>query len=108
MLPLYSLDTKCLFSIQTISLFGLLWSGGTILATPSTKATRTFGALEYNSGAEISVEPRFDTEGRLYVDLLPIVKRDYKFDTYTLKNVSNHFLGETKDTFGTVEIPTEL
>ena len=38
-----------------------------------------------------------DAEGRLYVDLLPIVRRDYKFDTYTLKSVSAHFIGETKD-----------
>ena len=38
-----------------------------------------------------------DAEGRLYVDLLPIVKRDFKFDTYSLKNVSKEFIGETKD-----------
>ena len=54
--------------------------------------------IKWTSAAYKDQEFEFiDTEGRLYVDLLPIVKRDYKFDTYTLKNVSNHFLGETKD-----------
>lgn len=38
-----------------------------------------------------------DSEGRLFIDLLPIVKRDYIFDTYSLKNVSANFLGQTKD-----------
>ena len=38
-----------------------------------------------------------EAEGRLYVDLLPIVKRDYKLNNYSLKTVSDHFLGETKD-----------
>ena len=38
-----------------------------------------------------------DCEGRLYIDLLPVIKRDYNFDTYSLKNVSTHFLGQTKD-----------
>lgn len=36
-------------------------------------------------------------EGRLFVDLLPVVRRDHKFRTYTLKVVSDFFLGETKD-----------
>lgn len=38
-----------------------------------------------------------DAEGRLFIDLLPLVKRDHKFNTYTLKFVSDYFLGETKD-----------
>lgn len=39
-----------------------------------------------------------DVEGILWVDLLPIVKRDYgRFDSYTLKKISTHFLGATKD-----------
>ena len=38
-----------------------------------------------------------DAEGRLFIDLLPLVKRDYKFNTYTLKFVSDYFLGDTKD-----------
>lgn len=38
-----------------------------------------------------------DTEGRLFVDLLPVVRRDYKFENYRLKTISEHFIGETKD-----------
>jgi DNA polymerase elongation subunit (family B) len=38
-----------------------------------------------------------DAEGRLFVDLLPLIKRDYKFSNYKLKTVSTHFLGVTKD-----------
>jgi DNA polymerase delta subunit 1 len=35
--------------------------------------------------------------GRIFIDLLTVVKRDFKFDHYTLDFVSNHFLGSTKD-----------
>lgn len=38
-----------------------------------------------------------DAEGRIFVDLLPVVRRDYKFSNYKLKTVSTFFLGETKD-----------
>ena len=38
-----------------------------------------------------------DTEGRLFVDLLQVVRRDYKFENYRLKTVSEFFIGETKD-----------
>ena len=38
-----------------------------------------------------------DLEGILHVDLLPLVKRDYKFSNYKLKTVSEFFLGDTKD-----------
>lgn len=38
-----------------------------------------------------------DAEGRVFVDLLPLIKRDYKMDNYKLKTISTFFLGETKD-----------
>ena len=38
-----------------------------------------------------------DAEGILHVDLLPLVKRDYKFNNYKLKTVSEFFIGQTKD-----------
>jgi len=38
-----------------------------------------------------------DAEGRLFVDLLPLVRRDFKFNNYKLKTVSEYFLGQTKD-----------
>ena len=39
----------------------------------------------------------FDVEGRVFIDLLPLVKRDYRLDNYRLKTVSTYFLGESKD-----------
>jgi DNA polymerase elongation subunit (family B) len=33
-----------------------------------------------------------DAEGRIFVDLLPLIKRDYKLDNYKLKTVSEYFL----------------
>jgi len=38
-----------------------------------------------------------ETEGRLWIDLLPVIRREYKFSNYKLKTVSTYFLGETKD-----------
>lgn len=38
-----------------------------------------------------------DAEGRLFVDLLPLIKRDYRMSNYKLKTVSEYFLGQTKD-----------
>jgi DNA polymerase elongation subunit (family B) len=38
-----------------------------------------------------------DSHGRLWIDMLPIIKRDYKLENYKLKTVSDNFLGQTKD-----------
>jgi len=38
-----------------------------------------------------------DAPGRLWVDMLPIIQRDYKLENYKLKTVSDFFLGQTKD-----------
>jgi DNA polymerase elongation subunit (family B) len=38
-----------------------------------------------------------DAPGRLWVDMLPIIQRDYKLENYKLKTVSDYFLGQTKD-----------
>lgn len=54
--------------------------------------------IKWSSSAYGTQEFKFiDAEGRLFVDLLPLVKRDYKFDNYKLKTISTFFLGETKD-----------
>jgi DNA polymerase elongation subunit (family B) len=34
--------------------------------------------------------------GRIWVDLLPVIKRDYKFNSYKLGFVADHFLGQQK------------
>jgi DNA polymerase elongation subunit (family B) len=38
-----------------------------------------------------------DVEGRLFVDLMQIIKKDYKLDNYKLKTVSDFFLKDNKD-----------
>ena len=38
-----------------------------------------------------------DTEGRIHIDLLPLIKRDYRMSNYKLSTVSEFFLGNTKD-----------
>ena len=38
-----------------------------------------------------------DAEGRVFVDLLPLIQRDYKFNNYQLKTVSKEILNDTKD-----------
>lgn len=54
--------------------------------------------IKWSSSAYKNQEFSFlDAEGRLYVDLLPLVKRDYKMDNYKLKTISEYFIGQTKD-----------
>lgn len=54
--------------------------------------------IKWSSSAYGTQEFQFlDSEGRLYIDLLPLVKRDFKMDNYKLKTISTYFLGETKD-----------
>jgi len=56
------------------------------------------GTIKWSSSAYKNQEFKFlKLEGRVFVDLLPMVQRDYKFDNYKLKTVSDFFLGETKD-----------
>lgn len=67
---------------------------------------QTFHKYKYGTKEEISWSSSayknqkflfINAEGRLYIDLLPLIKRDYKFANYRLKTVSTFFLGETKD-----------
>ena len=54
--------------------------------------------IKWSSSAYKNQEFQYlDAEGRLFVDLLPLVRRDFKMDSYTLKNISTYFLGESKD-----------
>ena len=54
--------------------------------------------IKWSSSAYGTQEFQFlDAEGRLYIDLLPLVKRDFKMDNYKLKTISTYFLGATKD-----------
>lgn len=54
--------------------------------------------IKWSSKAYGNQEFKFlDTEGRLFIDLFPIIKRDYKLSNYKLKTVATEFIGETKD-----------
>lgn len=54
--------------------------------------------VSWTSSAYQNQEFRFlDVEGRIVIDLLPIVRRDYKLRNYRLATVSSHFLGSSKD-----------
>ena len=55
--------------------------------------------IKWSSSAYKNQEFEFlDAEGRVFVDLLPLVKRDFKFNNYKLKTISEYFLkGDTKD-----------
>ena len=45
-----------------------------------------------------------DTKGRLFLDLLPIIRRDYKLSNYKLKTVTTHFGLPTKDPLTALDI----
>uniref|UniRef100_A0A6C0I7E9 DNA-directed DNA polymerase n=1 Tax=viral metagenome TaxID=1070528 RepID=A0A6C0I7E9_9ZZZZ len=45
-----------------------------------------------------------DAKGRLFLDLLPIIKRDYKLSNYKLKTVTTHFKLPTKDPLTALDI----
>lgn len=49
-----------------------------------------------SSAYGINVMNTLKIAGRISIDLLPIVKRDYKMDTYTLNNVCLHFIKKEK------------
>jgi len=39
----------------------------------------------------------WEMDGRVVLDILPMIRRDYKFASYSLKAVTTFFLGDTKD-----------
>lgn len=54
--------------------------------------------ISWSSSAYKNQEFKFlDCYGILFIDLLPIIKRDFKFDNYRLKTVAEFFTGKTKD-----------
>lgn len=54
--------------------------------------------IKWSSSAYKNQEFQFlDAEGRVYVDLLPLVKRDFKFNNYKLSTIAEHFIGDSKD-----------
>ena len=67
------------------------------LGLPKIKAAE-YREIKWSSSAYACQNFRYlDFEGVLCVDMLPIIKRDYKFNNYKLKTVSDYFLGQSKD-----------
>ena len=54
--------------------------------------------IKWSSSAYKNQEFEFlDAEGRVYVDLLPLIKRDFKFNNYKLSTIAEYFIGQSKD-----------
>jgi DNA polymerase elongation subunit (family B) len=57
----------------------------------------TMSTMKWKSGAYgYNIINILQMEGRISIDMLPIVKRDYRLDKYSLDFVSKTFLGRTK------------
>ena len=54
----------------------------------TTFSSKAYGTKEYK---EITIE------GRVQLDMLMAIQRDYKLSSYSLNSVSAHFLGEQKE-----------
>lgn len=54
--------------------------------------------VKWSSKAFATIDINFiDVEGVLNIDLIEAVRKEYKLDSYTLNNVSKHFLNDQKD-----------
>lgn len=54
--------------------------------------------IVWSSSAYKDQEFQFlDAEGRLFIDLLPLVRRDFSLSNYKLTTISKHLLGSSKD-----------
>lgn len=54
--------------------------------------------IKWESKAFASTDIKYiDVEGILTIDLIEVVRKDYKLDSYSLNSVSRHFLQEEKD-----------
>ena len=61
--------------------------------------------IKWSSSAYQDQEYLFlDAEGRVFVDLLPAIQKDYKLENYKLDTVSEHFLNEKKNDLSVAEI----
>jgi len=84
------------YMVERAKLHGIL-DRFDVWGIPSTKHSPE-KEIKWSSSAYSYQNFRYlDAEGRVFVDMLPVVKREYKFSNYKLKTVSTFFLGETKD-----------
>ena len=65
---------------------------GRLSNSPSTMRTISWSSSAYKN-QDFNI---LEMEGRISIDLLPLIKRDFKLPLYNLGFVSNHFLKKTK------------
>lgn len=65
---------------------------GRLLHEPTVMTSFSWGSSGYGHN-DINI---LEMDGRIMIDLLPIIRRDYKLKLYNLGFVSNFFLGRTK------------
>lgn len=65
---------------------------GRLLNKPTLMYTKVWESRAYGVQS-LSI---LEMDGRISIDLLPIIQRDYKLDKYTLDFVSNKFIGKSK------------
>jgi len=84
------------YMVERAKMLGIM-DGFDIWGIPHRKHS-AYKEIKWSSSAYAYQEFHYlDAEGRVFVDLLPVVQREYKFSNYKLKTVSTFFLGETKD-----------
>jgi DNA polymerase elongation subunit (family B) len=66
---------------------------GRIIEHPSAMKDSTFSSKAYGTRESKDI----NIDGRVQLDVLPAIQRDYKLTSYTLNNVSAHFLKEQKE-----------
>ncbi|BFZ54093.1 DNA-directed DNA polymerase delta [Savitreella phatthalungensis] len=66
---------------------------GRLERTPSQISTATFSSKAYGTRESKTT----NINGRIQLDMLQVMQRDYKLRSYTLNAVSAHFLGEQKE-----------
>lgn len=68
------------------------------IGMPTDMTLAEYKEIKWSSSAYSVQQFHFlDLHGRISIDLLPVIKRDYKLNNYKLKTISTFFLGETKD-----------
>ena len=65
---------------------------GRLINTKTELQSFSWGSSGYGHN-EINM---LEADGRIFIDLLPVIKRDFKLNLYNLGFVSNYFLGRTK------------
>ncbi|RKP19156.1 DNA polymerase delta catalytic subunit [Rozella allomycis CSF55] len=83
----YLLDRAKALKLEKFNYLGRISESKTI-AKDTTFSSKAYGTRESKA---------LTMEGRLHMDMLQVIQRDYKLRSYTLNSVCAHFLGEQKE-----------